>query len=195
MKSNRAGICKMSFFWRILEAMAVTTDRNAPARTPERRDLELRLIATSAPMLFAVAIFSAGVIHFVQEPTKTFVDEAFSALALLCVFAVSLLIDYALDMEGLEWNDRKTFLGRGYLFLCIVVGAASAAIPVLYDANRSPGAYRFHGYLILFIAFGIFAFIRMMTKDNKHWLFLMAASLVLGVAALFGRSHLPSWLD
>ena len=149
-------------------------------------DLQLRLATTLAPMLLTVATFALGAASFVTNPENTLVDELLSLLSSFCVFSSALLIDSALDKQSLNFVTRLTFLNGGYVCFCIVVGAMTTIIPILYEARRSgAGVFGWHKSFILFIAAGASVFLKMMThKDRQGWTVSMFIFYVLSIYAI-----------
>jgi hypothetical protein len=153
----------------------------------DRDELELRLATTLAPMLLTIATFSLTVMGLQQNPEKTIVDELFSFIGAACLLAAAVVADSALDKQDLGLFERMKFMGGGYLFFCLVVGAMSTAIPILYSAKRAGGdGITWHKSYLWFISVGIFVVLKLMShKDKQVWTAAIILSYFASLYALW----------
>lgn len=158
----------------------------------KKDDLELRLITTLAPMLFAVAVFALGASAAIPGPPNPRFDGMLSILAAFCIFSTALIVDSALDKVTLDFEKRLHFLGNGYLAFCVVNGIMTLIVPSLY-VTKEVGFYGLDRHFIAFCLAGISVFFKMMIReDNGFWAAAMLVTFLwsAGQAAAL-VFHLP----
>lgn len=131
---------------------------------------ENSLAGTLAPMLFAFAIFSLGVLNFTRT-YKVIVDEIFTLLAAFSIFAAALLVDSILDKQSLNFYERVNYLGLGYISFCIIVGMITISVPLLYLVKIRRGTFRWRLSFLSFLSFvgaGVSVMAKMLTLTNSH---------------------------
>jgi hypothetical protein len=130
-----------------------TTDTEKDKKDVQKKEFELRLATTLAPMLLTVAIFALASLSVVRNPKLTMVDEFLALVAGIAIFASALLVDHALDTRGVDTIERITFLGFGYMFFCFVVGVMTTAVFIIYSAVQAQGQDLPFGWQKSFVPF------------------------------------------
>jgi len=107
----------------------------------KEEELEARMAGPLAAALIAVATFSLTVMGLVTTPTQSLVDEVFMALGLISLLSAARIIDTAFDKVALNVSDRFRMIGGGYFLFCLIVGAMSFSIMLLYTSKHFTVAF------------------------------------------------------
>jgi hypothetical protein len=168
--------------------------RKKKERKERREKIETELATRIPPLLLTVAIFCLGFISNMENPGGSIIDEVSSIFAALCLISASLLIDFLLDQQEIDFLERVKFLNGGYLLFSATISFAVVLVAVIY-LYRS-GLYFCKNceidslqLTIAFILLGlttISLFAKMMTIDVAHIsLYMLSIFSVLSVVWLF----------
>jgi hypothetical protein len=135
-------------------------------------DFKLRLATAMAPMLLAVATFALTLLVQTKNPRATITDELFALLSAACLLGAATIADSAMDSYGVSGSDRLKFLGGGYLFFCIAIGAISTVIPIIYLEQAGAAPIALWQYF-LFAATGIVVLVKPLLHEERSWTTLM----------------------
>ena len=92
----------------------------------DKDELELRFSLALTPLLSAIALFcltAMSSIAVIGEPLDTIMDEVLLLTGICCVSGAAVIADAVLDRYKLDWSDRLRFMGSGYFFFSLIMGA------------------------------------------------------------------------
>ena len=107
----------------------------------KQEELEARMAGPLSAALVAVATFSLTVMGLVPTPIQSLVDEIFMALGLISLLSAARIIDTVFDKVALNVSDRFRMIGGGYFLFCLIVGAMSFSIMLLYTSKHFAAAF------------------------------------------------------
>jgi hypothetical protein len=106
-----------------------------------REKVETQMAGPLSAVLITVATFALTAMGLVNTPGQSFVDEIFMVLGLGSLLSAARIIDVMFDKFALDVTDRFKLIGGGYFLFCLVVGAMSFAILLLYASKSSTGVF------------------------------------------------------